>query len=685
VENGIFKKRNSPKEKRNGMGKQEGCRVSTKAVWFPSPSLVESTRLYQWMRQLGFDDYSQFYQASVNDVAWFWKEVEKALGIEWFQPYHQVLDLSAGIRWPRWFVGGRLNVVHNAVDKWAGHPATAGRTALIWEGEDGEVRRYTFRELSDWTTRVAAGLARLGITRGDRISLYMPMIPETVAVILAAAKIGAIVSPAFSGYGAEAVSVRLNAAESKMLVTADGFLRRGKAVAMKEEADRAVAMSPSVEHVVVARRLGGNIPWTEGRDIEWTTLESDNPESAAAFLRRRGMDPSAVMDAADPVMLLYTSGTTGRPKGAVHTHSGFPIKAAFDAGFGMDLKEGETLFWVTDMGWMMGPFLIFGALLNGAAALVYEGTPDYPEPDRLWKLVAAHRVTHLGISPTLVRSLMKFGESWVKKQNLETLRGIGSTGEPWNPEPWMWLFEKVGDRRIPIFNYSGGTEISGGILGNVLLRPIAPVTFNTPLPGMDAQVYDEQGRPVRNQVGELVIRKPWVGMTSGFWQEPARYEETYWRRYPDTWVHGDWVIVDDEGFWTITGRSDDTLNIAGKRVGPAEIESVLVGHPAVLEAGVIGVPDAIKGEAAACFVLLKPGHVPGPSLEQELLDLVAEKMGKALRPKSVHFVSDLPKTRNAKIMRRAIRAAYLGKETGDLSSLENPEAVEAIRALRKDA
>lgn len=647
--------------------------MNSRAVWFPDQTLIESTRLHQWMKQLGFSEYDQFLQASVNDISWFWKEAEKELGIEWLTPYLQALDLSKGIKWPNWYVGGQLNVAHYGLEKWAKNPATANRTAIVWEGEDGTVKRYTYEEFNDWVSRVADGLRRQGVGKGDRISIYMPMIPETVVAMFAAAKIGAMFSPAFSGYGADAVAKRLDAATAKMLITADGFLRRGKPVAMKEEADRAAAMAPSVEQVVVVRRLGRNIPWQEGRDVDWAELETGDGADTA----------TEVMDSSDPLMLLYTSGTTGRPKGAVHTHAGFPLKAAFDAAFGMDLKAEDTLFWVTDMGWMMGPFLVFGAFLNGATAVLYEGTPDYPEPDRLWKLVADHRVTHLGISPTLIRSLMRHGESWATKHDIQSLRVIGSTGEPWNPEPWMWLFDTIGKGKIPIFNYSGGTEISGGILGNVLLRPISPITFNSPLPGMDVDVYNQQGQPVRNEVGELVIKQPWVGMTNGFWQEPERYEEAYWNRWPDTWVHGDWVILDEEQFWTITGRSDDTLNVAGKRVGPAEVESVLVGHDAVVEAGTIGVPDEIKGEVAICFVVLKPGVEPHAELKQALLDRLAESMGKALRPKEIYFVTELPKTRNGKVLRRAMRAAYLDKEAGDLSSLENPESMEVIRLFGK--
>lgn len=642
-----------------------------KAVWHPTDALMKSTRLYRWMRELGFDDYDTFFQATVEDIRWFWGEAEKALGIQWFKRYEKVLDLSRGIQWPDWFVGGKLNGAYEAVDKWLGHPEYAARTAIVWEGEDGDVRSWTYRELSERVSLVAGGLQTQGVRKGDRLALYLPMIPETVVALLAAMKIGAVVVPCFSGFKGDAVAKRLASAQARFMITADGFYRRGKPIMLKEEADRACAIAGCVDKQIVVRRLNCDISWQPNKDIAWETLESSGQK----------MTTAAPMQSGDPFMIMYTSGTTGRPKGAVHTHSGFPIKAAFDAGFSMDVQHGDTMMWVTDMGWMMGPFLIFASLLNAATMVLYEGSPDYPGPDRVWVLVAKHRITHLGISPTLIRSLMPHGESIALRHDLSSLKGIGSTGEPWNPEPWHWLFEKVGKKRLPIFNYSGGTEISGGILGNVPLKPMAPISFNSPLPGMDADVYDESGQPVRGEVGELVIRQPWVGMTSGFWEEPERYEETYWSRWHDTWVHGDWAVRSEDGFWMITGRSDDTLNIAGKRIGPTEIESVLVDHPAVREAGVIGVPDDLKGEVAVCFVCLNPGHEPSETLRRALVQFVGDHLGKALRPQTAHFVTDLPKTRNQKIMRRAIRAAYLGNDPGDLSALDNPEAVEAIRQL----
>ena len=382
------------------------------------------------------------------------------------------------------------------------------------------------------------------------------------------------------------------------------------------------------------------------------------------------------------MMLIYTSGTTGKPKGAVHTHCGFPIKAAQDMSHGLDLHEDETLYWITDMGWMMGPWLVFGTLIFGATMLVYDGAMDYPEADRLWDIVERHRVTALGISPTLVRSLIRFGEEPVRKHDLTSLRKFASTGEPWNPEPWMWLFEKVGGSKLPIINYSGGTEISGGIVMGNVHTPMKPCCFSGPLPGMAADVVDEHGQSVRCKVGELIIRKPWIGMTRGFWRDPQRYLDTYWSRWPNVWVHGDFAAVDQDGLWYILGRSDDTIKIAGKRVGPAEIESILVGNPAVSEAAAVGVPDEIKGQSVVCFVVLKPNHTGDGSLRDALMKSVINELGKPLAPKEIVFVRDLPKTRNAKVMRRVIRAAYLGEDPGDITSLENPTAVEEIRTTQ---
>lgn len=643
----------------------------SKAVWFPSDDYIKKTRLYQLMSQSGFTSYDDYYKYSISDISSFWDSAIKSLNIEWYQPYVQVLDLSNGIMYPEWFVNGKLNVVHNALDKWALNESTKNENALIWESDDGEIVSYTFFELYEEVNRVANGLVALGLKEKDIVTIYMPMIPETVIAMLAISKIGAIFSPAFSGYKSDAVATRINAAKAKYLITADGFKRRGKTINLKTEADKAALSSPSIEKVIMVKRTNEEVHWTD-RDVLWDDLRSNK----STFETRK-------TNGNDPYMIIYTSGTTGKPKGALHSHHGFPLKSAFDAGICMDVCQGDTLFWYTDMGWMMGPFMVYGGLINGATILMFEGTPDYPTPSRIWEIVERHQVTHLGISPTLIRSLMNLDEKYATSNDLSTLKMIGSTGEPWNEDPWMWLFEKVCRRKIPIFNYSGGTEISGGIFGNVLVKPIAPVSFNAALPGMDVEVYNENGHPIRNEVGELVLRQPWVGMTNGFYNENDRYEETYWSRFENTWVHGDWVILDDEGFYTITGRSDDTLNVAGKRIGPAELESVFVEHEAVIEAGVIGIPDEIKGEQPIAFVVIKDGYKDLELLKEEIIQHAIDRLGKAIAPRTVHIVEDLPKTRNAKVMRRAIKAAYLNKDAGDLSALENPHVVEQIRQLNK--
>jgi acetyl-CoA synthetase len=383
-------------------------------------------------------------------------------------------------------------------------------------------------------------------------------------------------------------------------------------------------------------------------------------------------------------MLIYTSGTTGRPKGTVHVHMGFPLKGAMDMAYCFDVRPDDRVLWHTDIGWMMGPWLMMGTLWLGAAMVLYDGVPDYPAPDRLWEVVERHGVSVLGISPTAIRALMRHGVEPAQRRNLSSLRVLGSTGEPWNPEPWRWYFDHVGGGRCPVINYSGGTEISGGILGCDPLHRQVPTAFSGPIPGIAADVYDEHGRSVRGTgvVGELVITQPWPGMTRGFWGDPQRYLDTYWSRWPGAWVHGDWVRADPDGFWYILGRSDDTLNVAGKRIGPAEVESALTTHPAVSEAAAIGVPHDVKGETIVCFAVLRPGREPSPALRNELIGVVIDRLGKALAPEEVHVVRDLPKTRNAKIMRRVIRAVALGQAPGDVSSLENPEAASEIPRIR---
>ena len=640
-------------------------------LWEPSQEVIEHSRLKRFMDRHGIGDVQELQRRSTTDLEWFWDATVKDLGIRFQEPYERVVDLSDGIEWARWFTGARMNIVASCLDRWVDGPSS-DKPAVIWEGEPGEVRRLSYRELDVEVCRLACGLRQLGIGRGDRVGVFMPLVPETAVALLACAKLGAIILPLFSGYGAAAIANRLNDGQAKALLCADGFYRRGQVVRMKETADQALAESPTVKNLVMLRRAGREVPWTHGRDHEWSELVRGQP----GRLETEAFDPET------PVLLIYTSGTTGRPKGAVHVHGGFPIKTAQDMAHGFDVQADDAVFWFTDIGWMMGPWLIFGSLILGATMVLYEGTPDTPGPDRLWRIVADHKVSVLGVSPTLVRGLMSAGADHPRRHDLSSLRVLGGTGEPWNPEPFNWYFTQVGKGRLPVINYSGGTEIAGGILcGNVLSR-LRPCSFAGPLPGIAADVLDDQGRSVRGEVGELAIRQPWPGMTRGFWGSRERYLETYWSRFPGVWVHGDWAYVADDGLWYVLGRSDDTIKVAGKRLGPAEVESVLVANPLVAESAAIGVPDELKGEALVCFVVLRAGHDGTPELAAQLKDEVAAALGRPLRPKSVSFVSDLPRTRNAKILRRVVKAVYLGQEPGDLTSLENPAALEAIRAAR---
>ncbi len=665
-------------------------------AWTPTPEYIEHSNIWRFMQKYNITDYAELVRRSTDEIEWFWDAIVKELQIEFFTPYRQVLDVSQGIPWAKWFVGGKINIAHNCVDKHA--HARPEKIALIWEGEDRSVRRLTYRELYEQTNRLANALKRLGIVKGDRVGIFMPMLPETVMALLACAKIGAICTPIFSGFGAHAVAARLNDCEAKLLITAESFSRKGARIEMGKIAQEAVRLSPTVEHLIVCEQraltpdpdltptpsltkgrgsppsLGEGLGERSreggqgGRSVRWHELTQREPSEC----------PTEQTDSEDPFMIIYTSGTTGRPKGAVHVHGGFLVKIAQEVAHQVDLHPEDILYWVTDMGWIMGPWEVVGGLALGGTVFLYEGAPDYPHVDRLWEMVERHKISILGISPTLIRALMKFGEGPIKKHNLSSLRILASTGEPWNPAPWLWFFEHVGGRRCPIINLSGGTEVGACFLSPLPITPLKPCALVGPALGMAVDVFDADGHPLRGGVGELVCKKPWPGMTRGVWKDPERYIQTYWSRWENVWVHGDWASIDADGLWYLHGRSDDTIKIAGKRLGPAEIESVLVGHPGVAESAAIGVPHELKGEAIWCYAVLRPGYEPNDALRKELRERVIEALGKSFAPEQIKFVQELPKTRNAKILRRAIRAKVLGQELGDLSNLENPQALEEI-------
>jgi acetyl-CoA synthetase len=639
-------------------------------IWRPGEEERERTNAMRLARRLGFDDYWELVRFSAEEPERFWPAAIEDLGLEFSRLWDTVADLSRGPEWATWFVGGKLNLARNCVHRWARGPR-ADANAAVWQSEDGTRRALTYAELSDEVTRLAEALAALGVEPGDRVALFLPMSPEVAIASHACAHLGAVQVPIFSGFAAPAIAARLQHSEARVVVTADGSLRRGREVPMKASVDEALRESPSVEHAVVWRRLGGDVPMEPGRDVFWDEAVASSPGE---------LEPLEV-DSEHPYLLTYTSGTTGAPKGVLHVQGGFLVSITREVAYQADARPDDVIHFVTDMGWIMGPWEVVGGMALGCTVVFAEGAPDWPAADRLWGLVESEGVSILGLSPTLVRALIPHGAELVERHDLSSLRVLVTTGEPWNPEPYRWLFEHVGGGRCPIINCSGGTEVGACFLSPTPAVPIKTCSLGGPALGMAMDVVDADGRPVRGEVGELVCRRPFPGMTRGFWGDPERYLDTYWRRLPGVWVHGDWAFVDEDGFWFLHGRSDDTLNIAGKRLGPAELESAVIAHPLVAEAAAVGVPHEVKGEVAWVFCALVPGAEPSEELASELRGLAAAELGKAFAPERVLFVSALPKTRSAKIVRRAVRAKALGSDPGDLSSVENPETLEEIERV----
>jgi len=636
-------------------------------VWKPTKKFAESTRIWAFMKKHRIKTYERLIERAARDPGWFWPAVIEDLNIEFFKKYRKLKDSSKGVPWTEWFVGGKLNIVHNCLDRHALSPRRH-KAAIIWEGENGQTRTMTFQQLSFEVNRLANAMKELGIGKGDTVGIFMPMGPEIVVQMYAALKLGAIVIPIFSGYAAPAVALRLNHADAKILFTADGSYRRGKQFSIKAEADKAAAAVPSLKKVVVFRRIGMETPWTESRDVWYHDF----------IAQKSNQCPTAHMDSMDPALIIYTSGTTGLPKGTIHTHAGALVQVAKEVAYFFDIKEEDIFFWLTDIGWMMGPWMIIGNHNLGGTIFLFEGAPDYPNPDRLWDMIARHGITIFGISPTAIRMLMRSGEEWVKKHDLRSLRILGSTGEPWDTPSWLWFFCNVGGKRCPIINISGGTDIIGCFMAPLPINSLKPATLRGPAIGMDVDVVDDDCKPVRGKMGYLIARSHAPSMTRGLWKAPEKYIETYWSRWPNIWDHGDWVMIDRDGHWFILGRADDVIKVAGRRIGPSEIEGALMKHPAAAEAAAIGIPHDIKGEGIMCFVVLKPGFSPSDTLKEELRDAVGKELGKVDRPEDVKFVSMLPKTRTAKIVRRVIKAKFLGKDLGDISSIENQAAIDEI-------
>lgn len=642
-------------------------------LWRPEAHpWTRDSHVARFMRTRGVGTLAELRQASVHCHQWFWDEALHDMGLEWKRHYTQLRDTSRGFPWTRWFGGGQINVTHNCVDRHVrdGH---GDEVALYYESDPGrasDARQVTFTQLDERVNQCAAALRSAGVQRGDAVGLYAPMQVATVVALFATMKIGARFVPIFCGYGEDALRERLALCEARILFAARHLTRRGKTTDTGAVAEAAAAKVPSITRIV----------FTDTPDWE-AFLHSGVclvPRSARLPAERRPAVECELTEAEEPCLIMYTSGTTGRPKGTVHTHAGCLAQMGKELRYAFDVRPGEPFFWVTDIGWMMGPWEIIGCLLYRTPIVLLDGAPNYPTNDRLWEICERLRVVTLGCSPTLIRLLLRATDGrGPGAHDLSALRVLGSTGEVWDDAGYRWFFQQVGSGRCPVINISGGTEIVGCHVQPYPVEPLKACTVGGPALGMDVDVYTDEGQPApRGTMGHLVCKQPAPSMTKSFLGDDARYLETYFTRFPGVWYHGDWAKVDEDGQWFLFGRTDDTMKVAGKRVGPGEIEDALTSHPAVGEAAAIGVPDEIKGTALVAFVVLKSGD-DAPA-EAELIGHVARQLGKPLAPRNVFVVHALPKTRSGKIVRAAITRAFLQQPVGDLTSVENPQAFEEI-------
>ncbi len=639
------------------------------SIWYPPRDLVDQANVTLFMEKHGIKGYKEFVDKSIRELEWFWGNLPGWLGVEWFKEPYKTMDPSGGPMWTRWYLGGQLNITYNCVDRHAGR----GGTAFIWQGEDGRVEEYSYARLKERVDRLANRFSEHGVGRGDIVLLYTTMIPDMIVAFYAALKVGAAVAPVFSGFAPASVAERIDASKAKAIVTADGYYRRGRIVKLKEKLDGALRLTRHKPGLtLVSRRLGLELDLGPGE--YWM----DEFENGA----RPSFEP-VELNGEETALVMYTSGTTGRPKGIRIRQHGALFMPAKDIYFNMDLKPGDKFLWITDIGWMMGPWQIIGANSLGGTHVILEGAVNYPSPTRILDLVENHRITQLGFAATVARLLKKEAGGRVEDYGLESLRAFGNTGEPIDRDTWLWVMYRLGRGGRPLINLSGGTDMFGPIILPSPVVPLKPSTLWGPGLGCDVDVFDDEGKPVRGSVGYLVLKKPIPSLTWGFFGEtPERYLETYWSRFPGVWYHGDWALIDEDGYWFILGRADDVIKVAGKRIGSAEIEDIINSHPAVAESACVGVPDPVKGEVIACFYIPRPGR-DSTLLPEELKNLVSERLGKPFTPKYVAAVRDLPRTRSGKIMRRIIRGLMRGWSPRDLSVLENPESVDDIRDTLK--
>jgi len=625
----------------------------------PDPKVAENSNIMAYMKSKGFTDYDEFHKWSLEHRFEFWDDLAKEL--HWYEPWHTTFAWT-NKPFFQWFIGGKFNPVYNCLDRYMGTP-TWDKVAYYWEGDAGESRTLTYKDLYVLTNRMAKCLQNLGVKKGDRVAIYMPAIPEQVAALLAVARLGAVHSVVFGGFAASALRDRIIDAQAKVVITADGNYRGGKHIQLKKITDEAVAETPSIEHVLVVKRLGDDVPMTPGRDVYFEDMLADVPEDTVV--------PCELMDSEDMLYILYTSGSTGKPKGIVHTIGGYSVGVYTTTKFVFDIKPDDIYWCTADIGWVTGhSYIVYGPLMNGATGVLFEGTPTYPQPDRFWSIVEKYKVSIIYTSPTAIRGLMRFGEEWPAKHDLSSLRILGTVGEPINPEAWMWYYHNIGHDKLPIMDTWWQTETGAIMISPTPVMTLKPGSATKPLPTIEAAVVDKDGHPVGpDKGGFLIIRFPWPSLMRTIYGDEARYR-TYWETIPDVYFAGDAATIDKDGYLRIQGRVDDVIKVSGHRLGSMEIESSLVSHPAVAEAAAIGKPDPVKGEHIKVFVILKTGFTASEEMEKELKLHVRTTVGPLAVPDELEFAAALPKTRSGKIMRRVLRAKELGEPAGDISTLD---------------